>query len=257
MYKHFMYYLFLICGISFFSSLSYSQEMKDQLYMVREEVVKVDAWDKYESTSKQWVDMMVQGGLDLPYVRASQRDDGHYYYLIPISNYAEIDNFPKIFGSAVDKVGKEKWSSFMIENESTIATHRDFIVKLSAQYSYVPKQPRITMEESKFAHWLFFHFKLENRKQVMEILKEWKKLYEDKKINSGYNIWLVDLGLDNNEIILTEYAKDGADFFQTMKENTALVKAEEDALWAKLAPFLLSTEQKYGSLRPDLGYVKK
>lgn len=76
------------------------------MYTIREEVVKVDQWDKYESTSKQWAELMTQGGLDIPYVRASQRDDGHYYYVSPVSNYAAVDNFPKVFGSAIDKIGK-------------------------------------------------------------------------------------------------------------------------------------------------------
>ena len=252
-----MFSILFICGIFLLTPKSFAQEMKDQLYMVREEVVKVNMWDQYESTSKQWVELMTQGGLDFPYVRASQRDDGHYYYLIPINNYADIDKFPGIFGSAIEKSGKDKWANFMVENESSIETHRDFVIKWSAEYSYVPKEPRLKIEDSKFVHWLFFHFKLEKRKELLAVLKEWKKLYEEKKINTGYSIWLVELGLDNDMMILTEYAKDGADFYSTMKENSALIKAEEEALWTKMAPLLTSTEQKYGSLRPDLGYVKK
>ena len=51
---------------------------------------------------------------------------------------------------------------------------------------------------------MFFHYKLENRKEIMDIMKEWKKLYEDKNIKNGYSIWLIELGLDNNMIALTE-----------------------------------------------------
>lgn len=249
--------LFLLCGFFLLTPNSFSQEVKDQLYIVREEVVKVDMWDKYESTSKQWVEMMTKGGLDIPFLRASQRDDGHYYYLIPLNSYADIDKFPGIFGSAIEKVGKENWADFMIENEGSMVTHRDFVVRWSAEYSYVPKEPRLKMEDSKFLHWMYFHFKLENRKEVLAILKEWKKLYEDKNINSGYSIWLVELGLDNNMMVLTENYKDGADFYTTTKENDALMEAEATILWNKMAPLLTSIEQKYGNLRPDLGYVKK
>ncbi len=249
--------ILLICELFIFSSNSFSQENKDKLFWVREEIAKVDKWDQYEKTSKEWVAMMTKGGLDLPFVGASQRDDGHYYYLIPINSYADIDKFPGIFGAAIEKVGKDKWSSFMIENESSIVTHRDFIIKWSAELSYVPKEPRIKEEEAKFVHWIFFQFKLEKREELLEVLKEWKKLYEDKKINNGYSVWSVELGLDNNLMVLTENAKDGEDFYKTMKENSALVKTEEDALWAKMAPLLESVEQKYGNERPDLGYVKK
>ena len=78
------FFLVLITLFIYLSSgLIAQQEMKDQLYWVREEVAKVDMWDKYESTSKEWVEMMTGAELDFPYMWASQRDDAHYYYLIP------------------------------------------------------------------------------------------------------------------------------------------------------------------------------
>lgn len=250
---------FMFAGVLFVCvQFSFAQDApKDQLYTVREEVVKVDAWDNYESASKRWVELMTQGGLDIPYMRASQRDDGHYYYLIPLKNYAEMDNFPKIFNNAIDKVGKENWSNFMIELESTISTHRDFVVKWSAEYSYIPKEPRLKDGEANFVHWMYFHFKLENRKELLEILKEWKKLYADKNITDGYNIWIVEIGIDNDSMVLTEYYKDGADFYNRDKEITAQIKEQADALWAKMSPLLKSVEHKYGKFRPDIGYVKK
>lgn len=257
MFKLSMFSVPLLCGLILITSPTFAQDVKDQLYMVREEVAKVDMWDKYESTSKDWVEMMTKAELDFPYVRASQRDDGHYYYLIPISNYSHIDKFQAIFGSAVEKAGKEKWAKFLVENESSIVTHRDYVVRWSAEYSYVPKEPRLKIEDTKFIHWMYFHFKLEHRNELLAILKEWKKLYEDKNIKNGYSIWMVELGLDNNMMVLTENFKDGADYYAAQKEDNALMEAEASALWTKMSPFIVSIENKYGSPRPDLGYVKK
>jgi hypothetical protein len=231
--------------------------MKDQLYWVREEVAKVDMWDKYESTSKEWVKMMTEAGLDYPFMRASQRDDGHYYYLFPLDNYADIDKMQGIFGAAIEKIGKDKWAKFIVENESSMVTHKDFIAKWSAEYSYVPKEPRLKPEDAKFIHWMFFHYKLENRKEIIDIMKDWKKLYQDKNISTGYSIWIIELGLDNNMMALTENYKDGADFYTTQKEENALMEAEAGVLWGKMSKFITSIENVYGSPRPDLGFVKK
>jgi hypothetical protein len=104
---------------------------------------------------------------------------------------------------------------------------------------------------------MYIRFKLEKRKELMAVLKEWKQLYESKNINSGYSIWQVEMGLDNDMIVLTEYFKDGADYYSTTKEVNAQVKAEEDVLWAKMAPLLVEVKQKHGNRRPDLSYVKK
>jgi len=230
------------------------EEMKDQLFWVREEVAKVNMGDQYEKTSKEWVELMTGADLDLPFMWASQRDDEHYYYLFPLDNYAAIDKLQGIFGAAIDKIGKDKWSKFMIENEGSMETHKDFIVTRSAKYSYWPEEPRLKPEEAKFIHWLFFHYKLENRKEVMDIMTQWKKLYQDKNIKNGYTIWLMELGRDNNMVVLTENYKDGADYYTSMTADNALMEAEASALWAKMSPFIINIENKYGKPRPDLGF---
>lgn len=248
----------LLAGLIIYSSLILAQEEpKDQLYWVREEVAKVDMWDQYEKTSKEWVELMTGAGLDLPYMWASQRDDAHYYYLFPLDNYATIDEMQGIFGAAVEKIGKEKWAGFIKRNESSMETHKDFVVTRSAKYSYWPEEPRLKPEEGKFIHWMFFHYKLENRKEIMDIMTEWKHLYQDKKINNGYTIWLMELGRDNNMIVLTENYKDGADYYTSMEADNALMEDEASALWAKMSPFITNIENKYGNQRPDLGFVKE
>ena len=143
------FFLVLFFGLSICGSgvILAQQGTEDQLYWIREEVARVDMWQQYEETSKQWVEMMTEGGLDFPYIAASQRDDWHYYYLIPLSSYSDIDKFPEIFGSAIEKIGNDKWSDFIIENESSMVTHKDFIIKWSAKHSYIPKEPRIKREE--------------------------------------------------------------------------------------------------------------
>ena len=247
----------MIALITISGNLIAQQEMKDQLFWVREEVAKVDMWDKYESTSKEWVKLMTEAGLDLPYMWASQRDDAHYYYLFPLDNYAGIDKLSGIFGAAIDKIGKDKWAKFIAENEASMETHRDFIVTRSAKYSYWPEEPRLKPEERKFIHWMFFNYKLENRKEVMEIMTEWKQLYQEKNIKNGYTIWLMELGRDNNMIVLTENYKDGADYYTSMESDNALMEAEASALWAKMSPFITNIENKYGNQRPDLGFVNE
>jgi hypothetical protein len=251
---HILLFGITICGSGVILA---QQGTEDQLYWVREEVARVDMWQQYEETSKQWVEMMTGAGLDFPYIRASQRDDGHYYYLIPLSSYADIDKFPEIFGSAIEKIGKEKWGEFMIKNEASIETHKDFIVRWSAKHSYVPKEPRVKIEDAEFIHWVFFTFKLEKRKEVLDILAEWKELYEKNNIPDGWSTWIIEIGEKNNMFAISEIAKDGAGFYAAMKENSEKLKDEEEKLWAKFSANVLSIEQKYGKPRPDLGFVKK
>lgn len=252
------FFFLLLAGLLLSSAFTWAQEEpKDQLYWVREEVVKVDKWQQYEETSKEWVKLMTDAGLDFPYMRASQRDDGHYYYLLPLSSYSDIDKFPKKFGSAIEKIGKEKWTEFSKRNESSMDYHKDFIVKWSAKYSYIPKEPRLKPGEANFLHWIFFTFKLEDRKEVLDVLAEWKELYEKNNIPDGWSTWMIEVGERNDLMAITEAAKDGASFYAAMDENSAKIKEEEQKLWQKLSVYVNSMEQKYGRPRPDLGFVKE
>jgi hypothetical protein len=233
------------------------EEIEDQLYWIREEVVKVEKWQQYEETSKEWVELMTGAGLDFPFMRASQRDDGHYYYLLPLNNYADIDKFGEKFGSAIEKIGKEKWAEFMLRNDSSIDYHKDFIAKWKADYSCIPKEQRIKQEEAGFLHWVFFTYKLENRKEVLDIIAEWKALYEKHNIPDGWSTWTIEVGERNDMMAFTEVAKDGASFYTNWEENNTKLKEEEQKLWQKFSQYTTSMEQKFGMPRPDLGFVNE
>ncbi|MFH1194785.1 MAG: hypothetical protein V1720_03675 [bacterium] len=252
-------FMFLLLGILVpFSISSNAQEKpKDQLYLVFEETAKVSYYEQYERTSKQWVELMTQAGLDISAVHASQRDDFHYYYLIPIEKYADLDLTYEAFKTAYGKIDKTKADVFQKENQESIETYRQFVIKWSAEFSYVPKESRLKDNEANFLHWLFFTYKLDKQKEVFDILREWKALYEKHNINHEYNIWTMEIGQDANLIALTESAKDGADYFGMMNETWTTLQAEEQVLWAKLSALMLETEQKFGYPRPDLSYIKK
>jgi hypothetical protein len=40
-------------------------------------------------------------------------------------------------------------------------------------------------------------------------------------------------------------------------EDNAMMEKEAGALWTKMSKFITSVDNKYGSPRPDLGFVKK
>ncbi len=135
--------------------------------------------------------------------------------------------------------------------------HKDFIVKWLVDQSYVPKEPRIQPNEAGFIHWIFFTFKIEKKKEVLDVIAEWKALYEKNNMSDGWSVWSIELGEQNNMMALSESAKDAASFYANMEENSSKLKEEEEKLWAKLAANLLTVEEKYGQPRPDLGFVKE
>jgi hypothetical protein len=227
-------FLLLLALMICYSGLVQAQDSTDgQLFWLHEEIVKVSKWDQYEKTSKEWVDLMTQAELNLPAVYASQRNDGHYYYLIPLNSYAEVDKYPEIFNAAISKIGKDKWKEYAMRNSSSMETSMDYVVRRSDKYSYQPKEPRLKPEEEGFIHWIFFTFTTGKRQEVLDVLAEWKALYEKNNIPDGWSAWFPEVGLQNNMIAITESAKNASDFYAEMDKNSKVLKDGEHKLWEK------------------------
>jgi hypothetical protein len=250
--------ILLIAVVSvFISNSALAQEkVKDQLWLVHEETAKIDMISQYIKTSKNWSAMMHEGGLPITFY-AFQRNDLHYYYVSPISDYAAIDSFPGEFRNAIKKAGKEKFSELMNDNNASIESTKDFIIRYSAHLSYVPKTPRITLDKAGFVHWSFIHYKLGKQEEVMKILKEWKSVYEKNNFPDAYDIYLMGIGGDNNEIIILDYAKNASDYYKNDADKSKEMKKEEGKLFSEISQYLISMKDYTGRPRPDLDYIAK
>jgi hypothetical protein len=250
--------LLLIAIITIFmgNSVMAQDAPKDQLWLVHEETAKIDMISQYVKTSKDWSAMMHEGGLALTFY-AFQRNDMHFYYVSPIADYAAIDSMPGEFQNAMKKINKDKFSTLMDENNASIESTKEFVIQRSTGLSYLPKTPRITLDKAGFVHWSFIHYKLEKRKEVMKILKEWKSVYEKNNFPDAYDIYLMGIGGDNNEIIVFDYAKNAVDYYKNDTEKSEEMKKEEGKLYKEISQYLISMKDYTGRPRPDLDYIAK
>ena len=229
---------------------------KDQLFWIHEEKPKVNMIDQYESTTKDILKMFKEGGWNVE-IYTSQRDDNWFYYLIPISNYADIDSTYENFGSARKKVGEDKWMSKMVENSSTIEVSKDMLVSRSGKYSYTPKNPRLKEDEAKFIHWDFFSVLPEKRKEFFDVAKQFKELYEKNDIGMGYGVWFPEFGFDNDLVVVTQGAKDAVDYYQASKMVQDKLGKDGGMLWNKLLATLKVYANFNGQPRNDLSMMKQ
>jgi hypothetical protein len=252
---------FVVLLIAVFSLLinnsAFAQDStKDQLYYIHEETAKYDMIAQYIETSKEWNTMMKDAGLPLNF-NAYERNDLHFYYVAAISGYAAIDSMNNEFESAINKIGRDKWSSFMTEANAPIKTNIDYVVRWSADLSYAPKDPRIKLKDAGFLHWSFIHYKLDKRKEVMDVLKRWKALYEKYNFPDAYNIFLADMGRDNNELVVFDYAKDAVAYYQNDSDKSKEMKDDENKLMNEITPYIISIQENTGRPRADLSYMGK
>jgi hypothetical protein len=251
--------LFLM-GIIFisFSPVNFAQEQgkKDQLFYVHEEAAKVSMLDQYEKTSKEFFDYFKSAKLDVPGIYTAQEDNSHYYYLIPISNYADIDKMMTAFNAFSKTVNNENFQKMADENNAAIDYTHDFVLRRSADLSYEGKNKGMDSSK-KFIHWDFYTFKPGAMQKVTALAKKFKDLYTAKGIENGYRVWFADLGENNNLVIVSTVAKDAASYYTNNEAEQKKLGKEGDALWEQMVPLLAKFDHRNGMRRDDMMYTKE
>lgn len=255
---HFSVSFLFLLFISLFTVSGMAQEQPaDPMFYIHEEVARIDKIDQYNSSSKDFTQMMKDAKLDVPWIRASQTDDLHFYYLVPLKNYGDIDKMSSAFNDMMSKADKDKMNKVMSENAESIASVRELVFRRSNSLSYGSVQDQgLDFTKQNFIHWDYYIFKQGKRKEIMELGAKFKKLNEDKKIPTPYEVWLADMGENDNMIVVTTVAKDAVSFYQQMDKDNAAMGKEGDDLWQQMMPLLDHFEHKNGHTRPDLSYVK-
>jgi hypothetical protein len=250
--------VFSFCLLLIIGGVSFAQEQpKDQLFYIHEEVAKIDKIDQYNESGKEFTRMMKDAKLDVPSILASQTDDLHFYYLVPLKNYADIDKLTAAFNDMMTKTDKDMMAKNMKEGAEATEYTRELVFRRSDELSYNPENaPKLDMSKENFIHWDFYTYKPEDRQQVMDLGAKFKKLNEEKKVETPYTVWLADLGEHNNLIVVTTIAKDAVSFYQQMDKDNATLGKEGDDLWNKMITMLEHFDHKNGHTRPDLSYMK-
>jgi hypothetical protein len=234
-----------------------SQEMsKNKLYFMHEEAARIDKIDEYNQSAKDFTKMFTDMKLDVPAIYASESDDYHFFYLVPINNYADVDKLNSAFNDLFSKADKDKMAQAMKGGDESTLYTRDFVLKHLDELSYKSDKQKLDMSKETFMHLDYYTYKPEYRKQVMDLGAEFKKLYQDKGIEDSYDVWTPDLGEKNNVIIVTTFAKDATSFYQQQDKDNALLGKEADAIWNKMQPMLENFNHNNAHTRPDLSYMK-
>jgi len=242
-----------LCAVLFvFSGLTGAQEQKSQLYSITEVVVKPAMVAKYEAAVKREIEL----GYPHPFEGYST-DDYHYYFLVPIDNYAGIDTLNKVEADWAAKAG-EDFKELMKSVEGTLDYYRSGVVRSLPELSYAPKKPRLKPEEQKFIIWGFAYVEFGREKEFAEISKQIVELSKSKDTSIGWNTFVVESGTEMPFYFWAEGGKSAAEYYA---ENDKVMKkfGEEKfaELWNKDLATFRKFETKTGRPRPDLSNMPK
>jgi hypothetical protein len=234
------------------SGVAGAQEKKSLLYSIEEIVVKPAMAARFEAAVKKEIE------LGYPYAfECYSTNDFHYYFLVPIENYAGIDALNKTEGEWAAKMGKE-YQALMKSVEGTFEYFRSGVVRFLPELSYAPKKPRLKPQEEKFINWGLAYVEFGKEKEFADVCKQFVEICTSKGTSIGWNMFMAESGTEMPFYFWAETGKSPADYYTESERNMKKIGEEKNTeLWGKLITTLRKFEFKAGGPRPDLSKLPK
>ena len=137
--------------------------------------------------------------------------------MISISNYADIDKIGKAFGDFDKNSAGDSYQQLMRENNDAIDFTHDFVIRKSTELSYESKDSSVKMSDMKFIHMGFLYCQIREDERSKGLGKKFKDLYIQKGISTPYDVWFVDMGANNNLVVVTTAARVPQNFTKVPK----------------------------------------
>jgi hypothetical protein len=237
--------------------LVYAQEEpKDQMYYVLDVVVSPAKAKLYENAHKALMSAHAQEKYPFGYA-CYLTDDFHYLFIIPIANFADVDNLFKAEGAFQKKIGEDKYQGLMKGFAGTFEYLRTAISTVRADLSFSPQNPRLKPEEVKYFTWNYWYIENGKEQELEGIWKEFKSLYQKNNINDGWAMWVGGVGVDNPYHVGALFARSNVDFFTRNAEIEKTIGPKMMQLWNRALSLCRKFEQRTGVPRPDLSYAPK
>lgn len=164
-------------------------------------------------------------------------DDNTYIHFMPIKNFAELDKNP--FAELEAKMGKAShdamWADFSPCMESTTS----YVVTFYPELSYLRASREETFRD------VFFWTVIDGKDaEAQALLKQWVKVYEARKVPTGFETYKVTFGGEPVYAIVG-WAKDELDM-ATQRNKTRELMGEE---MKKMMNLTMAITQKFDTKR--------
>lgn len=228
-----------------------AQQSSGEYYLIHEDMVNVGKSEEYRNAGKGLAELVAESNFPDMAFSAFQLDDYTFMYASPIENMARLDEPP--WGKISEKVGKDRFESAMAAFDGTYDTHRDFIAVFHPDLSYKPEQ--VQEEGNNYRRWMYMYYNQINQEKVMEMVKEWKKLYEDHGIERGYSIFTNGFGHEGPVIVVHSWGKSPSDYDMMMEKRNEKFGDKGSELWGRTEKLAYRIDNKSGWFVPELSYM--
>lgn len=224
-----------------------------QAFWIHEDQVKPAMLKEYEAVTKDFIKACKKHNLKDADWTTARIDGGTYLTIAPINSMADFDKNP--MAPLAEKMGEENFRAIFSRFDKCYDTHRNYMVHLINDMSYMPNGLTTNTEGEDYRKWHFFHVTPQNVANLRNKMKEIQSLYETKGAKQYFRIYRNGFGSTGDYYLVVISAKDAQSYAKTSEETDKLLGEEGEKLFNDLMQYVHKYESKTGRMRPDLAYT--
>ena len=241
----------IIIGGAIIKSHAQDGEQRTQKLLIHVDHVIASKSAQYEEANNGFVSELKKHGLKNADSYTHKQSNGDYIHVSSIEKMADLDNHP--FMEVQEKMGKEAWDAMYAKFAGTYMDHESYVVNFHPENSH--NMDQLGAEGVDYRVWSFNFFEDQHWKEIMDLSKRWKELYESKNIEVGYGIYTNGFGYPGPVIVVLRWAKSPAEYHAQMEKDRAILGEDAKTLSEETAKYIYKQETLDGWYRPDLSYI--
>jgi hypothetical protein len=250
----------LLLGLAVFlgglPALTAGQEKQPELSLIGDFLVDTSRVAEYETALKDLLANLEKHSFPFS-LSTSNTDDGHYYIVYPMKNYADADAWLEAWGELAQKMGPENLQALQRRLVAAEIERVYQFWRYRPDISFLPEKERLKPEEIGYYTWDFVWLIPGKEAEFEAANKEWIALSKAKKARDPFLTCEGDLGTQMPVYLWIEYGKSAADYAVTEEKFWKSMGEEGAALSKKTRALIRKMDSKTGQYRPDLSYAPK
>jgi len=222
-----------------------------QLLMIHEDHVIVGKTAEYTKVSEGLVKLMNESNFTELTFTGFWLENNTFMFVSWLDNMAQLDTNP--WTALAQKAGEEKVETVMSGFGGKYNSHIDYVAHFHPDLSY--KAEQLQEEGNDYREWDYFYYNEMNQDQMMSMAREWKKMYEDNNIESGYTVYSNGLGHEGPVIVIHRWAKDPVEMAQNNQKINQSFGETGKKLWEKTEALGYRMETRRGWFMPNISYM--
>jgi len=232
-------------------NLTYAQDGDTQMFLIHEDLVIPAQSFKYMETTGKLKQAMVDNNIATMGFNTFWLNDNTWWFVRPIQSYAELDEPP--MKELFDKMGEDNAGALFSGFNGTYHEHRNFVAVFHPSLSYKPEG--LQEPGNNYREWMYLYYDDTDQEAMIDVMKEWKALYESKGIEHGYTVYTAGFGHYGPVIVIHTWAENEVSHAQAGEDSMAKLGEERMELLGKTMPLIQKQETKRGMFMQDHSYM--